>query len=527
LTAGADGEARLWDVGTGKPLGQPMRHGSPVRFAAFSPEGDRLATAGPGDGSPRMWDAHTGASRPLGSLGGYRPGPVHALAWSSDGSLLATANDTWNALVYNAKTGAALRALGQQGPIRAVAFGADRTVLTGSDDQSAQRWTETGARMGPLLLHQGAVRTVRVSAEGTFALTGGADGLARLWRLSASEWAIARIDQRPSAAINRVVFHSDGSGLTAGSSDGNVQPFALNGQPAGPARTVAEGVTAMACRPRGSGLAVVAGKSLFLAGKGDFGPPVPLPGPVWSLAWSPDGSTVALTSLDQLRLHDAETGQPAREPLLHPGEAFSVAYHPDGHYLATACADRAVRLWDVSTGAVRGEPIRHPGNLTGVAFSPDGRLLAVSSEDKTVRLWDPVTTRPVGLPLQHPGSLGGVAFSPDSRLLAASVREGSTYLWDVVTGKQVGPPLPAAGFVNESVFRPDGRALAVVNGHQVRLYPVPGPVQGAADRLTLWAQVRTGLELTPEGATQPLDAAGWRDRHQQLAEAGPVPEDLP
>ena len=44
-TASYDFTTRLWDATTGRPLGEPMRHGNRVEAVAFSPDGTKVATA--------------------------------------------------------------------------------------------------------------------------------------------------------------------------------------------------------------------------------------------------------------------------------------------------------------------------------------------------------------------------------------------------------------------------------------------------------------------------------------------------
>jgi WD40 repeat protein len=76
----------------------------------------------------------------------------------------------------------------------------------------------------------------------------------------------------------------------------------------------------------------------------------------------------------------------------HTREVWSVAFSPDGKTLATGSEDGTVRLWDVATHRQIGKPLTgHAGGVWSVAFSPDGKSLATGSEDGTVRLWDVAT----------------------------------------------------------------------------------------------------------------------------------------
>jgi tetratricopeptide (TPR) repeat protein len=55
VTASADSTARVWDAQTGQPLTEPLKHAGWVNSARFSPDGKRLVTAS-SDGTARLWD---------------------------------------------------------------------------------------------------------------------------------------------------------------------------------------------------------------------------------------------------------------------------------------------------------------------------------------------------------------------------------------------------------------------------------------------------------------------------------------
>jgi WD40 repeat protein len=201
-------------------------------------------------------------------------------------------------------------------------------------------------------------------------------------------------------------------------------------------------------------------------------------GPVWGVAFSPDGGLLATTSGDRtVRLWEMPSGRPHGQPLTgHTAAVKDVAFSPDGRLLATAGADRTVRLWDVATGRPHGEPITgHSAGIWAVAFSPDGRLLATAGADHTVRLWNVSSGRERGTPLTgHTDEVRGVAFSPDGRLLASASDDRTIRLWDMPSGRPHGQPLTGhENWVTDVEFSPDGKLLATSSGDQtVRLWEV-------------------------------------------------------
>jgi WD40 repeat protein len=155
------------------------------------------------------------------------------------------------------------------------------------------------------------------------------------------------------------------------------------------------------------------------------------PEPVLSIAFSPDGRTLAVGGgsgtppLGTIHLLDTATGRRVRSLMGHVSGVF-VAFSPDGKMLASVSWDATGALWDLATGQ-RVRTLKSPMLLTSVAFSPDGRRLATGDADGTVRLWDVATGREVLMFRELTGDTT-VAFSRDGRRLAVRGIGGTVIL---------------------------------------------------------------------------------------------------
>ena len=88
-----------------------------------------------------------------------------------------------------------------------------------------------------------------------------------------------------------------------------------------------------------------------------------------------------------MRLWDAATGT-LKNTLQHTDWIWSLAYSPDGTELAIGSRDNTVSLWNAATGQLTNTLAGHTEDVMSVGYSSDGTILASGSYDGTVRLWD-------------------------------------------------------------------------------------------------------------------------------------------
>ena len=188
-------------------------------------------------------------------------------------------------------------------------------------------------------------------------------------------------------------------------------------------------------------------------------------GSVHSVAFSPDGTTIASGSRDgSVRIWDAATGRQLRELEGHGDWVYGVAFSPDGTTIASGSGDASVRIWDAATGRQLRKLEGYGGAVCGMAFSPDGTTIASGSGDASVRIWDAATGRQLRKLEGHGGAVCGVAFSPDGTTIASGSHDTSVRIWDAATGRQLRKLEGHGGAVCGMAFSPDGTTIASGSG---------------------------------------------------------------
>lgn len=242
------------------------------------------------------------------------------------------------------------------------------------------------------------------------------------------------------------------------------------------------GVTAVAFSRDGSEVAVGAGTSISMINVKTGIPRLGWSahkGLVTSLAFASDGALVSTASDGTMKYWDAATGK--EKTTAPPVNAF-VALSPDGKLLAASDSGGGeVQVKDSATRKkVRSVKVdKSPGGFmamtinrrelafiqggysvgaSALAISSDGRLLATGGS--SVKLWDLTTGKETGMLRGNSDSIAALAFSPDGHLVASGGLEHAVKIFEVATGKELRTLAGHKNVVNAVGFSPDGRVLA-------------------------------------------------------------------
>ncbi len=155
-------------------------------------------------------------------------------------------------------------------------------------------------------------------------------------------------------------------------------------------------------------------------------------------------------------------------------------------------------------------------------FSPDGRMFLTVSKQGILKLRDATNGAVVGKPVSVASSMKYAAFRGDGSLIAVCGNDGTARLYDTATCQSVGPPHAMQRMVHRVGFTADGRTLVAVDEFgESRTWPVPEPISDSSlDELRLRIEARTGLKMEAGSSVARLDEMAWKERLEQLGQAG-------
>jgi WD40 repeat protein/DNA-binding SARP family transcriptional activator/energy-coupling factor transporter ATP-binding protein EcfA2 len=444
VAAGSDAAATkafAWDTRNGRRLVSLAGATSPIHDVAYSPDGSRIAT-GADDGTATVWDAGTGKRLFVlpdpGTGGGFM-----GVGFSQDGKKLATADGVGRIRIWNLGTRRLLRTIEATQPVCGVAWSPDGTLVgagqCGAYNFSASATRVWDVRSGRLVfrtrgLEAGSV--LRFSRDGRYLVTPTSSFTAEIWEIRRQR-LVATLTGH-SGQVVAVAYSPDDRLVATGATDGTARVWdARSGKQILVLRGHNATVDAVQFTPN-SGRLMTASEDGTVR--------------VWDI--TPEGSRDWLTLA------------------AHRGGVASITYIDGGRLLTVGACDGKTKLWNARSGSLISSTARRrqascTGQATGQrlyqtvdATSPDGSVVAQASANGTVQLLDSTSGRLIRtLPGGHQG-VQAIAFDRGGKRIATGNWDGTTVVWDAASGRSLQTFTGHSGIVESVAFSPDGTLLA-------------------------------------------------------------------
>ena len=126
---------------------------------------------------------------------------------------------------------------------------------------------------------------------------------------------------------------------------------------------------------------------------------------VETVVFTPDGKLVASGGDDNLVRfwNPDDDGKPARQVGGFGGPVFKLAFAPDGKTFAACSSDKNVKIFETGGSLSKHTLSGHSDWVYSVAFSTDGKMLASGGWDGEVRLWNLADGKPLRTLIAAPG----------------------------------------------------------------------------------------------------------------------------
>ncbi len=537
---GEDRQVRVLDANSSQPITlAPMPHPGPLFALAFNPQNTVLAT-GCLDGKIRMFELPSG--RRLGESLVHR-GPIRSLAFSADGRQLLSGSEDGTAQLWDVSEPVQYRRLGPAlyhlADVRCVSFDPrGQYLVTAGMDQSVRIWMRASNNgLQAELQHPASISSARFGPDQTTILTTCLDsesqlGAARLWSIDGTLLKEFGHGGEVLAAAIRPRKHTEL--IAVGGSD--VKHWSTNRPDKLLQSWPLSRMASVAFSPDGRRF-VVAGRtqSLYVCDDVDqFTNPLRkvelmAGGLISQLQFSPDGkffvsdggyfekpdasAAGGKLKLAMARLCEAsDLGGGKTVELEHDQEVRGVLFSHDSRHIVTLSFEGDAKLWDA---AIRPNPLQYVlsgdgGRVSAAAFSHDDQRVAIGGASRTLRIWN-VSSGRLEHAISHSAWIRAISFHPDGNMLAVAGDDGAIQLWDPLSAIPMGTALPHAGVVTSLEFSADGKLLLSAGADGVaKLWSIPNPSVGSAAEVTNRARRMLGISRREDGSLIMLNGEAWR-----------------
>lgn len=364
----------------------------------------------------------------LGSVYLRHAGCVKALAFSPDGSTLASAGDDRFIRIWSTGTGQPVAQIDCGEPIGLLAFVPDgsRLISASSWRRRYHVWdvsngTATAVLVTPADTNRQWYNPFAVSPDGYCLATLSGPDRIQFWDIESIK--PAKITSAAAAPLVQLAFTPDGASVVGLSRSQVAEKWTVaTGEACGSVAIEADtnawfnpiaiepgGEHAVICDNRGIGLwDLQSGRRQEFKG-------------TWSgmAAFSPDGNAViSMQSHSGFAAWEMPSRRRLAEGLDMHAQVTAVAAAPGCRFLACGGYDGMIRLFD-SSGRELFPHTGHVGSVRCIAWSVDGNRIATGGDDRTVRTWDVRSGRELAaLPVSN--EVAAIGFMRDGRLVMAA-----------------------------------------------------------------------------------------------------------